>query len=144
MARRPSGEVFRKCYAPLIAAHVVSYVDRFRGSMTVHRTEIERALDEIISNEEGMRFQGLAVVLAKQKWPDLVACERKWDQGLDARTPASLAAHGVGKGLACSITATLEKVHGDAESTKKHFDDVSVLIFATPQGVTNHTANKGH
>jgi len=32
-----------------------------------HRTDIERALDKIISNEEGMRFQGLAVVLAKQK-----------------------------------------------------------------------------
>jgi hypothetical protein len=108
--------------------------------MTIHRTEIERALDEIISNEEGMRFQGLAVVLAKQKWADLVACERKWDRGLDARTPASLAAHGVGKGLACSITATLEKIRDDAANSKAHFDDVSVLIFATPQRVTNHTA----
>jgi hypothetical protein len=28
------------------------------------RTEIEKALDELISNEEGMKFQGLAVVLA--------------------------------------------------------------------------------
>jgi hypothetical protein len=108
--------------------------------MTVHRTEIERALDEIISNEEGMRFQGLAVVLAKQKWADLVACERKWDRGLDARTPASLAAHGVGKGLACSITATLEKIRDDAANSRAHFDDVSVLIFATPHAVTNHTA----
>jgi hypothetical protein len=36
--------------------------------MTVLRTDIECALDEFISNEEGMRFQSLAVELAKQKW----------------------------------------------------------------------------
>ena len=74
--------------------------------MTILRTDIEKALDETISNEEGMRFQGLAVVLAKQKWPDLVACERKKDLGLDAYIPASLAKDGIGRGLACSLTAT--------------------------------------
>jgi hypothetical protein len=41
--------------------------------MTVLRIDIERALDEVISNEDGMRFQGLAVVLAKEKWPGLIA-----------------------------------------------------------------------
>jgi len=50
--------------------------------MPVLRTEIERALDELISNEEGMRFQGLAVVLAKRKWPELIATERKKTSGL--------------------------------------------------------------
>ena len=30
------------------------------------RSEIEKALDEMISNEEGMSFQGLAVVLASR------------------------------------------------------------------------------
>jgi hypothetical protein len=35
--------------------------------MTVLRTDIERALDDMISNEEGMRFQRLAVVLAKRR-----------------------------------------------------------------------------
>ena len=29
--------------------------------MTILRTDIERALDELISNQEGMRFQALAV-----------------------------------------------------------------------------------
>ena len=60
--------------------------------MTVLRTDIEKALDELISNEEGMKFQGLAVILAKQKWPELIASERKWDRGLDARVPATLSA----------------------------------------------------
>ena len=52
--------------------------------MIVLRTDIERTLDDLISNEEGMRFQGLAVVLAKQHWPDLVASEHKKDLGADA------------------------------------------------------------
>ena len=52
--------------------------------MTVLRADIERALDDLISNEEGMRFQGLAVILAKQRWPDFVASERKKDLGADA------------------------------------------------------------
>jgi hypothetical protein len=38
----------------------------------VERTVIEGALDELISNEAGMPFQGLAVVLAKIRWPELV------------------------------------------------------------------------
>jgi hypothetical protein len=53
---------------------------RYQSGVDVLRSDIERALDELNSNEEGMRF----VVLAKQKWPDLIVCERKWDLGLDA------------------------------------------------------------
>ena len=108
--------------------------------MTVLRTDIEKALDELISNEEGMKFQGLAVILAKQRWPELVACERKKDLGIDAYASASLAGDRTGKGLACSVTATLNKIKGDATQIKEHFDDVHILIFATPQKVTNKTA----
>jgi hypothetical protein len=108
--------------------------------MTVHRTDIEKALDELISNEEGMGFQGIAVVLAKQKWPEFIACERKKDLGLDAYASSSLSPDGIGKGLACSLTATLGKIKGDAEKVKKHFGDVKILVFATPQQVTNYTA----
>jgi hypothetical protein len=46
-----------------------------------YRTEVEKALDELVAEEAGMKFQGLAVVLAKQKWPRLVASNRKWDLG---------------------------------------------------------------
>jgi hypothetical protein len=40
-----------------------------------YRTEIDRALDEVVS-DEGNRFQTIAVVRAQQKWPRLIACER--------------------------------------------------------------------
>jgi hypothetical protein len=99
----------------------------------VLRPDIEKALDDLISNEEGMRFQGLAVVLAKQRWPEFVACERKKDLGADAV--------GSGKVLACSLTATLGKIKSDATKIKKHFD-IKTLVFATPEGVTNATVEK--
>jgi hypothetical protein len=101
--------------------------------MAAMRSDIEGALDDLISNEEGMRFQGLAVVLSKQRWPELIACERKKDLGADAI--------GGGKALASSLTAKVGKIKSDATKIKKHFD-IKTLIFATPEGVTNTTAEK--
>src|SRR5208282_3520038 len=105
-----------------------------------YRTQIELALDEMISDETGKKFQGLAVVHAKQKWPQLVACERNWDGGLDAHASAELNSEKKCIGLACSITATQAKVEGDASEAKKHYPDLRVLIFSTPKEVTQHTA----
>jgi hypothetical protein len=68
------------------------------------RSAVARALDAIIDEEEGMRFQGLAVRLAQQRCPALIACERKKDLGLDAYAPAPTTSDGVGVGLICSIT----------------------------------------
>jgi hypothetical protein len=34
-----------------------------------HTSEIEKALDDLIIDEAGMKFQALAVVLAKQSGP---------------------------------------------------------------------------
>jgi hypothetical protein len=105
--------------------------------MAILRSDIERALDDLISNEDGMKFQGLAVVLAKQRWPDLVACERKKDLGADAIAKAPFAAEGEGKVLACSTTATLGKVRSDAEKVKSRFKNITKIVFATPGRVTN-------
>lgn len=40
--------------------------------MSVSRVAIERALDAIASDEGGMKFQGLAVVLGKLRWPSAI------------------------------------------------------------------------
>lgn len=106
------------------------------------RTEIEKALDELISFEEGMRFQSLAIVLAKGKWPGFIATERRDDLGLDAHLPSSLAADGKGKGLACSITATIGKIKGDIDKFHETFKDIKVVIFSTPRKVSNELATK--
>jgi hypothetical protein len=105
--------------------------------MVVLRTDIERALDELASQEEGMRFQGLAVVLGKKRWPELIARQRKKDLGLDAYAPASLTPEKMGKGLAASITPTLKKVSDDAKTAKENFSDLKTLLFVTPAKVGN-------
>ena len=105
--------------------------------MPPQRTDIERALDELISQEGGMRFQGLAVVLGKQRWKELIAHQRKKDFGLDAYAPASQTPEGVGKGLAASITPSQRKICTDAETAKKHFPDLEMLLFVTPRPVGN-------
>ena len=105
--------------------------------MTILRTDIEKALNEIVSQEEGMRFQGLAVVLGKKRWPELIARQRKKDFGLDAYTPASLTLEKFGKGLASSITPTLKKVSDDAMTAKKNFSDLKAFLFVTPAKVSN-------
>lgn len=105
--------------------------------MAVLRTDIERALDELASQEEGMRFQGLAVVLGKKRWPELIARQRKKDLGLDAYAPSSLTPERIGKGLAASITPTLKKISDDAETAKKNFPDLGALLFVTSAKVGN-------
>jgi HEAT repeat protein len=102
----------------------------------LQRIDIERALEGLASDEGGFIFQGLAVVLAKQRWPELIASERKKDRGLDAHAAASLSPDGRGKGLACSITGTFDKVKDDAIEVEKHYPDVSVLIFYTSEKVS--------
>ena len=101
------------------------------------RIDIERALDELISQEAGMRFQGLAVVLGKQRWPELLAHQRKKDLGLDAYAPASETPEGIGKGLAASITPSWSKIRADAKAAKEHFPDLEKLLFVTPRKVGN-------
>ena len=110
--------------------------------MAILRTDIERALDELISHEDWGRFQGLAVVLGKQRWPELIAHPRKRDFGLDAYAPAGLATQNYDKGLAASITATLSKVAEDAGKAKKNFPDLGALLFFTPRVVGNSERRK--
>jgi hypothetical protein len=105
--------------------------------MAILRTDIEKALDELASQEEGMRFQGLAVVLGKMRWPELVARQRKKDLGLDAYASASLSPDKIGKGLAASITPALKKISTDAKAGRESFPDLETLLFVTPAKIGN-------
>ena len=103
------------------------------------RIDIIRALEKLVGDEGGFKFQSLAVVLARLRWPELIACERHNDHGLDAYAPVSASPDGKGKGLACSTTGTLAKVKGDAKKIKKHYPDISLLVFYTTEKVTQST-----
>ncbi len=102
----------------------------------VERIDIERALEDLASDEGGMKFQGLAVVLAKLRWPELIASERHNDLGLDAYAAAFLAPDGRGKGVASSTTGSFAKLNADANEAQKQYSDLSVLLFYTTQKVS--------
>ena len=108
-----------------------------RFPMAILRTDIERGLADLASEEAGMRFQGLAVVLGKKRWPQLIAHQRKKDLGLDAYAPPSETPEKIGKGLAASLTPTLTKISADARSAKKYFPDLRTLLFVTVGKVGN-------
>ena len=110
--------------------------------MAILRIDIEKALDELTSQEEGMRFQGLAVVLGKKRWPQLIAHQRKKDLGLDAYAPPSLTPEKIGKGLAASITPTLRKITADAKTAKQNFPGLKTLLFVTAAKVGNASRKK--
>jgi hypothetical protein len=102
-------------------------------------SEIERALDDIVSNEDDVRFQRLATVLAKAKWPGLIASERKRDLGRDGLAPAVFAKDQNATALACSITKSLAKVKGDVVKICRETPAPSTIIFSTPCRVTEYT-----
>jgi hypothetical protein len=104
--------------------------------VALHRSEIEKALDDLSSDETGFRFQGLAVILARKRWPDLVASERKKDLGADALAKPAFAPEREGKVLACSTTADLAKIRKDATKVRDYFPGITKMIFATPATVS--------
>ena len=110
--------------------------------MAILRIDIEKALDELISHEEGMRFQGLAVVLGKKRWPELIARPRKKDLGLEAYARASQTPEKIGKGLAASITPKLRKISADATTAKENFPDLKMLLFVTASKIGIATQGK--
>jgi hypothetical protein len=105
--------------------------------MAIFRSQIETALDEFVVHEGGMKFQALAVLLGKMRHPDLVACEKKADFGVDAYVSRIAAHRSVGKALACSITPTYEKVSGDAKKAKEQYADIDLFVFVTTGKVGN-------
>jgi len=103
--------------------------------MTVGRTELALALDDMDENQDGVRFQRMALQLVRQAWPQIVCSEPGKDLGVDARIPTSLAADGVGRAFACSITPTYAKILADARKIRVNYPSLKVMIFATPAGV---------
>lgn len=110
--------------------------------MPILRRDIERALDDLIDHEEGIRFQRLAVVLGKMRWDRLVAHPPKKDLGLDAYVPAWDTEEKIGKGLAASITPSLAKVSRDAERAKENYRGLGALVFMTPATVGKTKQNQ--
>lgn len=103
--------------------------------MNIKRSHIETALNELISYKEGFRFQRIALALAEQRWPTVVATELLKDGGEDGLTHPFLEQNRQ-LSVACSITPTYKKISDDVTTIKERGLTVDLLVFYCPQPIT--------
>jgi len=103
------------------------------------RNQIRLALDALIEAGNGRVFQRLVRQCLHSRWSSLASTAEQADLGEDAITILDEKSDGIVRSLACSLTATWQKVSNDAEKISSHRLDVQELIFATPKTVTRKT-----
>jgi len=104
------------------------------SDQTLRRSQIETALEELITNQRATDFQRMAVRLARARCPDLVASELSHDGGEDAFT-AFTTTESRQLAVACSLTATLVKIKTDLGAIRARKPSISELWFFTPRKV---------
>ncbi|MBL9172000.1 MAG: NACHT domain-containing protein [Verrucomicrobiales bacterium] len=104
--------------------------------MSDRRLQIQRALENLKSNERAAEFESLAAHLAKRRHPSLVVTERKADGGEDL---TSFVADEQGRRIrgAVSLTGTLEKIRKDARRQRKLGVQSDLLVFVTTEAISN-------
>ncbi len=110
--------------------------------MNTIRAQIGKALDSLIEERNGFGFQRLACQCLHTRWPSLAATAEQADCGEDAITIVSESFDDVIRSMACSLTATKDKVLSDADKIKRNRLDIHEFIFATPKSVTRKTQHK--
>ena len=101
------------------------------AGLLITRSELERALDELISNQRGVDFQRIAIPLARERCPALVASEISKDGGEDAYLIATLP-DGKILSVASSLTATPRKIRDDLQKIRRRKPQLNTLWFYTP------------
>jgi hypothetical protein len=101
----------------------------------ITRSDLETALDDLNSNQRSTDFQRIAVRLAKEKNPSLVASEISKDGGEDAFLLGKLP-DGTLLSVAASLTATIGKIRSDLKAIKKRKPDIKTLWFYTLRPVS--------
>lgn len=109
------------------------------AKQTLRRSQIETSLEELISNNRAADFQRVAVRLAQERCPDLIASELSHDGGEDAFTAYTVGGRQLA--VACSLTATLAKIKSDLEVIRTRKPHISELWFFTPKPVRSRTSD---
>ncbi len=107
------------------------------GIMEVTWQNIDKALGDLIVHEGGLMFQRLAISLAKLRWPEIIATTPHNDGGEDAFMPYYFESNGKHLSVACSITATYDKIKSDAQKIIDRGKSLDILVFYTPESKSN-------
>lgn len=93
------------------------------------RDQITRAFESIPNLREYDRFQEMAFLLARPKWPGLRLTRKTGDRGADAVDDDSRLA------LACGWNGDLQKVRDDCKRLSQERPEIKRLVFATSLAV---------
>lgn len=105
--------------------------------MEVNWQNIDSAIQELIVHGAGFWFQRIAISLAKQRWPEMIAPEIFSDGGEDAFIPICFKSNGKHLSVGCSITDKYTKIRDDVETIKKRGKSLDVFVFYTPKKINN-------
>lgn len=103
---------------------------------------LEAALDDLIANQRGIDFQRIAIPLAVQRRPDIVANEVTKDGGEDGFIASVALDDKHLLAVGSSLTATWRKIRDDLRRVKGRKPEVSAFWFYTPQVVTTVLTDK--
>ncbi|MBF0136408.1 MAG: hypothetical protein H7833_04965 [Magnetococcus sp. DMHC-1] len=110
--------------------------------METIRFKIKSALNVLIEEKNGIKFQRIAIHCLRSKWPSLIAAAEYSDAGEDALTVTSEGTDKTIRSLSCSLTAKKYKLINDAKRIRSHRSNVQEYIFATPKIVNRLTQIK--
>ena len=107
------------------------------GIMEVNWQNIDSALQKLTVHGAGFWFQHLAISLAKQRWPEMIAPETFSDGGEDAFIPICFKSNGKHLSVGCSFTGTYTKIRDDVNTIKNRGKSLDVFVFYTPKKINN-------
>lgn len=93
-------------------------------------------------NEEGFRFQRLAICLAKKRWPALIATEIHKDGGEDAVGHAHITKDGKRFCVQSSITPEYSKIKKDMGKISADGTQLDFFVFYISRKVSNEKVKK--
>ena len=106
------------------------------------RSQIDTALDEIITQEKGVEFQRLAIQLAKKRWPNVIANEIHHDGGEDGTSIFTGIIGEESFAIGCSITGTLLKVKDDCKKIEQRQRKIDYFVFYTPNKISTNKSDE--
>lgn len=129
------------CESLALCRHITQ-ASKHASIHALNRAEFQSALDDVVANQRGIDFQRIAIPLARERCPQIVANEVTKDGGADGflATVSLDDKHVLAVG--CSITATWAKVRHDLRTLKERNRELSAFWFYTARVVTAELADK--
>lgn len=114
---------------------ILAIVLVFSGMVRKNWQIIDSELGSLKSHQQAILFQQIAIRLAKNRWPEMIATEVFRDGGEDALIPAAFTSNGRHLSVGCSITGTYAKICEDFRKLRKREVYPETFVFYTTEKI---------